>query len=146
MAAELEPISTLPASLERCRHVPDDRRSLCRGTTVLHPQSHRLTRCLPVGLAHIRVLPSHAIELAAVYLDRNLERIFAGPATAKPSAEHKGELASMIHLCGAAAAKAFAQRGFRLVTGERCGEHDVANYLARVKATEREFLRLAASQ
>jgi hypothetical protein len=52
----------------------------------------------------------------------------------------------MIHLCGAAPAKAFAQRGFRLVTGERCGEHDVANYLARVKAMEREFLRLAASQ
>jgi NAD(P)-dependent dehydrogenase (short-subunit alcohol dehydrogenase family) len=52
----------------------------------------------------------------------------------------------MIHLCGAAAAKAFAQRGFRLVTGERCGEHDVANYLARVKVMEREFLRLAASQ
>lgn len=98
------------------------------------------------GWLYIRVLPSHAIELAAVYLDRNLERIFAGPATAKQNAEHKGELASMIHLCGAAAAKAFAQRGFRLVTGERCGEHDVANYLARVKAMEREFLRLAASQ
>jgi hypothetical protein len=76
------------------------------------------------GWLYIRVLPSHAIELAAVYLDRNLERIFAGPATAKQSAEHKGGLAS----------------------GERCGEHDVANYLARVKAMEREFLRLAAGQ
>jgi hypothetical protein len=51
----------------------------------------------------------------------------------------------MIHLCGAGAAKAFAQRGFRLVTGERCGEHDIATYLARVKSMEREFLRLAAS-
>lgn len=94
---------------------------------------------------YIRVIPSHAIELAAVYLDRNLERIFAGRPTAKPSAEHKPELAPMIHLCGAGAAKAFAQRGFRLITGERCGEHDVATYLARVKAMEREFLRLAAS-
>jgi hypothetical protein len=70
---------------------------------------------------------------------------FAGRPTAKPSAEHKQELASMIHLCGAGAAKAFAQRGFRLVTGERCGEHDVATYLTRVKAMEREFLRLTAS-
>jgi len=52
------------------------------------------------GWLYIRVLPSHAIELAAVYLDRNLERIFAGRPTAKPSAEHKRELASMIHLCG----------------------------------------------
>jgi hypothetical protein len=51
----------------------------------------------------------------------------------------------MIHLCGAGAAKAFAQRGFRLITGERCGEHDVATYLASVKAMEPEFLRLAAS-
>jgi hypothetical protein len=81
----------------------------------------------------------------AVYLDHNLERIFAGRPTAKPSAEHKRELASMIHLCGAGAAKAFAQRGFRLVTGERCGEHDVATYLTRVKAMEGEFLRLTAS-
>jgi hypothetical protein len=97
------------------------------------------------GWLYIRAIPSHAIELAAVYLDHNLERIFAGRPTAKPSAEHKRELASMIHLCGAGAAKAFAQRGFRLVTGERCGEHDVATYLTRVKAMEREFLRLTAS-
>ena len=73
------------------------------------------------------------------------KRIFAGRPTATPSAEHKRELAFMIHLCGAGAAKAFAQRGFRLVTGERCGEHDVATYLTRVKAMEREFLRLTAS-
>jgi hypothetical protein len=64
----------------------------------------------------------------------------------KPSAEHKRELASMVHLCDAGAAKSFAQRGFRLAVGERCGDHDVANYLARVKAMEREFLHLAASQ
>jgi len=94
------------------------------------------------GWLYIRVLPSHAIELSAVYLDRNLERIFAGRPTAKPSAEHKRELASTVHLCGAGAAKSFAHRGFRLVAGERCGDHDAANYLARV----REFLRLAASQ
>ena len=94
------------------------------------------------GWLYIRAIPSHAIELAAVYLHRNLERMFAGRPTAKPSAEHKRELASMVHLCGAGAAKSFTQRGFRLVAGE----HDVANYLARVKAMEREFLRLAASQ
>ena len=93
----------------------------------------------------VDALEAIADGLAAAYLDHNLERIFAGRPTAKPSAEHKRELASMIHLCGAAAAKAFAQRGFRLVTGERCGEHDVATYLTRVKAMEREFLRLTAS-
>ena len=100
---------------------------------------------MQIGWLYIRAIPSHAIELAAVYLDHNLERIFTGRPTAKPSAEHKRELASMIHLCGAGAAKAFAQRGFRLVSGESCGEHDVATYLTRVKAMEREFLRLTAS-
>ena len=51
----------------------------------------------------------------------------------------------MIHLCGAGAAKAFARRGFSLTAGERCGDHDVATYLARVKEMEREFRRLAAT-
>src|SRR5215831_2636007 len=98
------------------------------------------------GWLYIRVLPSHAIELAAVYLDRNLVFFIGTAPSEKPSAEHKRELASMVHLCGAGAAKSFAQRGFRVAVGERCGDHDVANYLARVKAMEREFLRLAASQ
>ena len=40
---------------------------------------------------------------------------FPGHPNAKPNAEHQHELASMIHLCGAGAAKAFTQRGFRLV-------------------------------
>jgi len=35
----------------------------------------------------------------------------------------------MIHLCGAASAKDFARRGFRLIAGERCGDHDVATYV-----------------
>jgi len=94
---------------------------------------------------YTRVLPSHAIELTAVYLDRNLGAILAGRRHGKPNAEHKQELAAIIHLCGAGAAKAFAQRGFRLTAGERCGDHEVATYLARVNAMEREFLHLAAN-
>jgi hypothetical protein len=94
---------------------------------------------------YTRVLPSHAIELTAVYLDRNLGAILAGRPNAKLNAEHKQELAAIIHLCGAGAAKAVAQRVFSLTAGERCGDHDVATYLARVKGMEREFLHLAAS-
>jgi hypothetical protein len=30
--------------------------------------------------------------------------------------------------------------------GERCGDHDVGSYLARVNAMKREFLRLAATE
>jgi len=93
---------------------------------------------------YTRVVPSHAIQLAAVYLDRNVRRILAGHPKARPNAEHEQELASMVHLCGAGATKAFAKRGFRLVAGNRCGEHDLATYLARVKVIEREFVRLAS--
>jgi len=92
---------------------------------------------------YTRVVPSHAIQLAAVYLDRNVARILAFHP--KPNSKHKRELASAIHLCGVGAANALAQRGFRLIPGERCGEHDVTTYLARVQAMEREFLRLATN-
>jgi hypothetical protein len=30
--------------------------------------------------------------------------------------------------------------------GERCGDHDVATYLAQVNAMSRQFLRLAADR
>lgn len=50
----------------------------------------------------------------------------------------------MIHLCGAGPAKAFIRRGLHLLPGERCGDHDVAAYLAQIKAMKQEFLRLAA--
>jgi hypothetical protein len=94
---------------------------------------------------YFRVVPSHAIQLAAVYLDRNVEKIVAEHIGAAPDPEHKRELAAIIHLCGAGAAKAFAQHGYRLLAGERCGEHVVITYLARVKAMEREFRRLSAN-
>jgi hypothetical protein len=58
--------------------------------------------------------------------------------------QQKQDLAAMIHLCGAGPAKAFARRGFRLIAGERCGDHDVATYLAQVNAMKREFLRIGA--
>lgn len=31
-----------------------------------------------------------------------------------------------------------------LIVGERCGDHDVATYLAQVNAMKREFLRICA--
>jgi hypothetical protein len=90
---------------------------------------------------YTRVVPSHAIELTAVFLDRNVGAIPARRPNATANLLQKQELAAMIHLCGAASAKAFARRGFRLIAGERCGDHDVATYLAEVNAMQREFLR-----
>jgi hypothetical protein len=46
---------------------------------VLHPRSHRHGSGIPVRWLYTRVAPSHAVQLSAVYLDRNVEEILAGP-------------------------------------------------------------------
>ena len=71
---------------------------------------------------YTRVVPSHAIELTAVFLDRKVAAILARPPNATATLQQKQDLAAMIHLCGAGSAKAFARHGFRLIAGERCGE------------------------
>jgi hypothetical protein len=113
-----------------------------QGYCILH---HTLVEngCSANGL-YSRVVPSHAIELTAVFLDRNLTAILGPRRTATVSARRKEELAAIIHLCGAGAAKAFARRGFQLLPSERCGDHDVAAYLAQIMAMKQKFLRLAA--
>ncbi len=101
--------------------------------------------CSLAGLGS-RVLPSRAIELAAVYLDRNVTAILARRPNATADPQHKQELAAIIHLCGAGSGKAFARRGFHLTVGERCGDHDVTTYVAQINAMAREFLRFAADR
>ena len=93
---------------------------------------------------YIRVIPSHAVELAAVSLDRGVAAVLARAPDATPNPQQKQDLAALIHLCGASPAAAFARRGFQATAGERCGDHLVAAYLAKVNAMKRQFLRLAA--
>jgi hypothetical protein len=94
---------------------------------------------------YTRVVPSHAIELTAVFLDRNVAAIVASRANARASPPQTQDLAAIVHLCGAGPARAFARRDFQPISGERCGDHDVASYLARVNAMKRQFQRLAAA-
>jgi hypothetical protein len=91
-----------------------------------------------------RVLPTRATELAAVFLERNIEAIVGRRPAATVSAQQQQELAAIIYLCGAGPAKAFVRRGFHLLPGERCGDHNVSAYIAEIKAMKQEFLRLAA--
>ena len=70
--------------------------------------------------------------------------VLARRPNATANQQQKQELAAIIHLCGGASAKAFARRGFHLIAGERCGDHDVATYVAQVNAMKREFLRYGA--
>ena len=91
-----------------------------------------------------RIIPSRAIELTAVFLDRNVTAILRRRPNRAATGQQKDELAAIIHLCGAGFAKSFVRRGFHLLAGERCGDHDVATYLARIKAAKQMFLRVAA--
>ena len=94
-------------------------------------------------LLHSRIVPRHATELAAVFLDRKVAAILGHRRKTKISRQQREELAAVIHLCGPGPATAFARRGFRLMPGERCGDHDVAAYLAQIAAMKRQFLSLA---
>ena len=93
---------------------------------------------------YIRAFPSHAIELASVYLDRHVAAVLALAGDAKPNPQQRQDLAAFIHLCGAGPATAYARRHFQMISGERCGDHLVAAYVSRVDAMKRQFLRLAA--
>ena len=93
---------------------------------------------------YIRAIPSHAVELASIYLDRNVANVLARTGEVKATASQRQDLAAFIHLCGAGPATAFARRHFQMVADERCGDHLVAAYVARVNAMKRQFLRLAA--
>jgi hypothetical protein len=93
-----------------------------------------------------RALPSRAIELAAVFLDRNITAILAHRPKGTAGRQQMQELAAIIHLCGAGPAKAFVLRGFHPIAGERCGDQEVATYLAQINAMTREFLRIEAER
>ena len=107
---------------------------------------HAVTESCWFNAAYTRVLPSHAIELTAAHLDRSVTAILAARPGAKASPRQKQDLAIILHLCGEGAATALARGGFQLPPGTRCGDHDAAAYLARVRAMTRTFLRLAAEE
>jgi hypothetical protein len=95
--------------------------------------------------AYMRVVPSHAVELTAALLDRTVARTLDRQRITAATLLQRQDLAAVIHLCGAGAGQAYAARGLRLTPGQRCGDHDVARYLAEVNAMKRQFVRLAAT-
>jgi len=118
--------------------------SEAQGYCILH-HTVAETGCSASGF-HSRVVPRHATEFTAVFLDRNVTAILGHRRKTKISRQQREELAAIIRLCGAGPAKAFAGRGFRLLPGEHCGDHDVSAYLAQVNAMKRQFLHLAAEK
>jgi hypothetical protein len=92
---------------------------------------------------YMRVVPSHAAEMTAAFLHRGVVGALERNKIDKATLQQKQDLAAVIHLCGANVADAYARRRFRLTGGQRCGDHDVAAYLARVNQMKKAFLRMA---
>ncbi len=95
---------------------------------------------------YFRVVPSHAVELTAAYLDIHVRDILARYWSHPATLQQKQNLAALIHLCGAGAGAEYARRGLRISAGQRCGDHAARVYIARVEAAKREFARLAAEE
>ena len=85
------------------------------------------------------MLPSHAVEMTAAFLDRRVASALTRRRIVGATLQQKQDLAAVIHLCGAQAGDAYARRNFRATAGQRCGDHDVGAYLARVNAMKRVF-------
>ena len=95
---------------------------------------------------YTRVIPSHAVELTAAYLDRSVAAILALHPTRAATLERKQELAALIHLCGAGAGDLYVRHGMRLTDGQRCGEHDARDYVSRVDQARRTFQTLESEE
>jgi hypothetical protein len=92
---------------------------------------------------YFRSIPSHAIEMTAARLHVVVSETLAQQRAAGAAPEQKLRLAAVIHLCGKERAAAFAHRRFRLLPGERCGDQDVGQYVARVQQLAATFQLIA---
>ena len=88
---------------------------------------------------YTRIVPSHAIELTAAWLDRQVTQAIG--RRKGTTFNQKQDLAAVIHLCGAGAGRAYATRGFRFTPRQQCGDHDLRNYLKRIKGLKFRFAK-----
>jgi hypothetical protein len=95
---------------------------------------------------YTRVIPSHAVELTAAYLDRSITSILALHPARFATLERKQQLAALIHLCGAGAGDLYVRHGMRLSEGQRCGDHDAREYIERVDQARRMFHAFGAEE
>ncbi len=84
--------------------------------------------------------------MTAALLDRNVAAALARRGITEATPQQKQNLAAVFHLCGGSIADLYARRGFRLAAGQRCGDHDVARYLAQFNATKAQFAQMAAAE
>jgi len=92
---------------------------------------------------YFRVIPSHAVEMTAAFLDKSVGRTLHVLKLDGATLRQKQDLAALMHLCGVAAGEVYAGRGFRLSSSQRCGGQDVGAYLGQTHAMQRTFAALA---
>jgi len=95
---------------------------------------------------YARIVPARAIELTAIYLDRGVASVLGHQGARLVTAAQTQGTAAILHLCGAGPARVFVGNGFRLAPGQRCGDHNPAEYLAEVTALVLQFRRLASER
>jgi hypothetical protein len=88
---------------------------------------------------YTRTIPSHAVEMTSAYLDRRVSNTLSRHRIRSATLRQKQDLAALIHLCGAGAGDRHARRGLKLTPRQRCGDHDVRSYLARLNAMKAVF-------
>jgi hypothetical protein len=93
---------------------------------------------------YFRVVPSHAIELTAAFLDRAVSMTLARNQIHRATPAEEQRLAALVHLCGTGAGDRYARGGFELASDLRCGDHEARDYIARVGAMKDVFAALAA--
>jgi hypothetical protein len=92
---------------------------------------------------YMRVVPAHAVAMTSGYLDRRVANTLSRLRIANATLQQKQDMAVVMHLCGTGAGALYAKRHFRLLSGQRCGDHDAQAYVARVNAMKRTFRELA---
>ncbi len=97
--------------------------------------------CWLAGLRS-RVVPGDAIELTSAYLHQSVVELLGG-AVSRTGRLQRERLAAVVHLCGKQRAEGFRRRGFHPAPGERCGDHALAAYLAKVERARAVFAHLA---
>lgn len=91
---------------------------------------------------YTRVIPSHAIEMTSAYLDKRVAETLARTGISHATLRDEQTLAAVVHLCGRGAALRFARQGLAPRPGQRCGSHDLAGYLRKVREMQAVFVRL----
>jgi Transglycosylase SLT domain len=90
-----------------------------------------------------RILPGHAIEMTSAHLDLSVRQLLRRHGRRRVTPAQKEALAAVVHLCGLQRADAFGRRGFQALPDERCGDHRLGAYVARIQRLTREFAQLS---